>query len=226
MKLYIANKNYSSWSLRPWALLRARGIPFEEILVPFADSAQASAFKDFSPTSKVPCLSVDDLLIWDSLAICEYIAEHHAGCWPTDSAARAWARSASAEMHSGFQELRSQCSMNCGLRISLASIDEGLRAEVARIDALWTQGLEKFGGPYLAGKEYGVVDAFFAPVVFRVQSYGLQLGQRAKSYVDRMLALPSMQQWYAEALSETWRKAEYEQAASTRGKIVKDYRIG
>jgi glutathione S-transferase len=115
--------------------------------------------------------------------------------------------------------------MNCGIRVALEKIDEGLRADVERIDALWREGLAKFGGPYLAGKQYGIVDAFFAPVIFRVQSYGLQLSQPAQSYVERMLSLPSMQRWYAEALVETWRKPEYEQAASAHGKIVSDFRV-
>jgi glutathione S-transferase len=225
LKLYIANKNYSSWSLRPWALLQARGIEFEEVLVPFATGSQPSAFKAFSPTSKVPCLEDKGLLIWDSLAICEYVAEQYPDCWPTDVAARAWARSAAAEMHSGFQTLRSLCPMNCGIRVALEKIDEGLRADVARIDELWREGFAKFGGPYLAGKQYGIVDAFFAPVIFRVQSYGLQLSQPAQSYVERMLSLPSMQRWYSEALVETWRKPEYEQAASAHGKIVSDFRV-
>ena len=224
MKLYIANKNYSSWSLRPWALLQAKGIAFDEVLVPFALGEQPTTFKAFSPTSKVPCLETNGLLIWDSLAICEYLAEQYPGCWPVDAAARAWARSAAAEMHSGFQALRSQCPMNCGIRVALQKIDETLRADVERIDALWQDGLTRFGGPYLAGKEYGIVDAFFAPVIFRVQSYGLQLSQASQSYVDRMLSLPSMQRWYAEALAETWRKPEYEQAAIANGKIVHDFR--
>lgn len=205
-------------------LLHARGINFEEVLKPFATGSQPSAFKKFSPTSKVPCLEDNDILIWDSLAICEYLAEQYPRCWPTDTAARAWARSATAEMHSGFQTLRSLCPMNCGIRVALEKIDEGLRADVERIDALWREGLTKFGGPYLAGKEYGIVDAFFAPVIFRVQSYGLQLSQPAQSYVERMLSLPSMQRWYAEALVEIWRKPEYEQAAVANGKIVRDFR--
>ena len=192
--------------------------------MPFASGSQASAFKEFSPTGKVPCLEANGVFIWDSLAICEYLAEQYPGCWPTDAIARAWARSASAEMHSGFQTLRSLCPMNCGIRVALEKIDEGLRADAERIDALWVEGLTNFGGPYLAGKEYGIVDAFFAPVIFRVQSYGLQLSQPAQSYVQRMLSLPSMQRWYAEALAETWRKPEYEQAASAHGKIVRDFR--
>jgi glutathione S-transferase len=114
--------------------------------------------------------------------------------------------------------------MNCGIRVVLEKIDEVLRSDVERIDVLWSEGLAKFGGPYLAGKEYGIVDAFFAPVIFRAQSYGLQLSQAAQAYVDRMLSLPSMQRWYAEALAETWRKPEYEQAASANGKIVRDFR--
>jgi glutathione S-transferase len=204
--------------------LQARGIEFEEMLVPFATGSQPSAFKAFSPTSKVPCLEDNGLLLWDSLAICEYVAEQYPGCWPADMTARAWARSAAAEMHSGFQTLRGLCPMNCGIRVTLEKIDEGLRADLNRIDALWLEGLAKFGGPYLAGKEYGIVDAFFAPVIFRVQSYGLQVSTTAQSYVDRMLSLPSMQRWYAEALAETWRKPEYEQAASAHGKIVRDFR--
>lgn len=204
--------------------MQARGIEFDEVLVPFASGSQASAFKEFSPTGKVPCLEANGVFIWDSLAICEYLAEQYPGCWPTDAIARAWARSASAEMHSGFQALRSLCPMNCGIRVALEKIDEGLRADAERIDALWVEGLTNFGGPYLAGKEYGIVDAFFAPVIFRVQSYGLQLSQPAQSYVQRMLSLPSMQRWYAEALAETWRKPEYEQAASAHGKIVRDFR--
>lgn len=204
--------------------MQARGIEFDEVLVPFASGSQVSAFKEFSPTGKVPCLEANGIFIWDSLAICEYLAEQYPGCWPTDAIARAWARSASAEMHSGFQTLRSLCPMNCGIRVALEKIDEGLRADAERIDALWVEGLTNFGGPYLAGKEYGIVDAFFAPVIFRVQSYGLQLSHPAQSYVQRMLSLPSMQRWYAEALAETWRKPEYEQAASAHGKIVRDFR--
>jgi len=205
--------------------LQARRIEFEEVLVPFATGLQPSAFKAFSPTSKVPCLEDNGLLIWDSLAICEYVAEQYRGCWPTDVTARAWARSAAAEMHSGFQTLRSLCPMNCGIRVVLEKIDDGLRADVERIDALWLEGLAKFGGPYLAGKEYGIVDAFFAPVIFRVQSYGLQLSPIAQSYVDRMLSLPSMQRWYAEALAETWRDPEHEQDTVLHGKIVRDFRV-
>jgi glutathione S-transferase len=115
--------------------------------------------------------------------------------------------------------------MNCGIRVALERIDEGLRADVDRIDALWLEGLAKFGGPYLAGKEYGIVDAFFAPLIFRVQSYGLQLSPIAQSYVDRMLSLPSMQRWYTEALAETWRDPEHEQDAVLHGKIVRDFRV-
>ena len=204
--------------------MQVRGIDFDEVLVPFALEGQPTQFKAFSPTSKVPCLETNGLLIWDSLAICEYLAEQYPDCWPADTAARAWARSAAAEMHSGFQALRSQCPMNCGIRVALQKIDETLRADVDRIDALWQDGLTRFGGPYLAGKDYGIVDAFFALVIFRVQSYGLQLSQASQSYVDRMLSLPSMQRWYEDALIETWRKPEYEQAAVTNGKIVHDFR--
>ncbi|NQW85197.1 MAG: glutathione S-transferase [Alcaligenaceae bacterium] len=205
--------------------MQVRGIAFDEVLVPFGVEGQFNKFKEFSPTSKVPCLEADGLLIWDSLAICEYLAETYSGCWPVDSAARAWARSAAAEMHSGFQALRSQCPMNCGIRVTLQKIDGTLRADVDRIDALWQDGLTRFGGPYLAGKEYGIIDAFFAPVIFRAQSYGLRLSQSSQSYVDRLLSLPSMQRWYTDALIETWRKPEYEQAAVANGIIAHDFRV-
>ena len=149
--LHIANKNYSSWSLRPWVLMRALGIPFNEVLHPFADAGNREEFRRFSPTAKVPCLVDGQQTVWDSLAITEYLAETHPQVWPRETAARAWARCASAEMHSGFGALRSECSMSCGQRIQLHRSSEALRQDLARIDELWCEGLRRFGGPFSGG---------------------------------------------------------------------------
>jgi glutathione S-transferase len=140
-KLYIGNKNYSSWSLRPWVLMRTLGISFEERLAPFG----AGAFEAFSPTGKVPCLEDGEALIWDSLGIVEYLAERHSGVWPQDAFARAWARCAAAEMHSGFGALREYCSMNCGIRVRLEAERPALDRDIARIEALWNEGIRRFG---------------------------------------------------------------------------------
>jgi glutathione S-transferase len=224
--LYIANKNYSSWSLRPWILLSELGIPFEEKLTPFQEGTSSSwtAFRAFSPSGKVPCLHDGDNTVWDSLAITEYVAEQHPAVWPADRAARAWARSAAAEMHSGFEALRSTCPMNCGIRLQLSAISPALAANLARLQELWQEGLQRFGGPYLAGDAFTAVDAFYAPVVFRIQSYGLQLDATAQAYVERMLALPSMQRWYAEALKEMWRDRDHEQETLASGTLLEDLR--
>jgi glutathione S-transferase len=220
-QLHIANKNYSSWSLRPWVLLRELGIAFEEHMHPFG---QGDAFFSFSPTGKVPCLHDGDVVVWDSLAIVEYVAEAHAGVWPSDARARAWARCAAAEIHSGFAELRQRCSMSCGIRVRLRERPEALARDLARLEALWSEGLQRFGGPFLAGATFTAVDAFFAPVAFRVQSYALELGEPAAAYVQRLLALPSMQAWYAEALAESWRDAAHDVEIEAAGDCIADLR--
>lgn len=222
--LYIANKNYSSWSLRPWVLMRQLGIAFTEKLAPFAEGSNYVAFRSFSPTGKVPCLQGPEGTVWDSLAITEFLAERHAGVWPAESAARTWARCASAEMHSGFGQLRTQCSMNCGIRVALNQINEGLQSDIARLDELWNEGLSRFGGPFLAGPRFTAVDAFFAPVAFRIQTYQLSLSEPAMAYVQRLLALPAMQDWYQAALAETWRETGHEQYTLQYGRIVADLR--
>jgi glutathione S-transferase len=224
MKLYIANKNYSSWSLRPWVLMREKGIQFEEIIHSFSATDNFEKFRNFSPTGKVPCLEHDGDVVWDSLAICEYLAEQYSGLWPENIAARAWARSASAEMHSGFNHLRNQCSMNCGLRVALNGIDDGLTTELDRLNELWSEGLTRFGGPYLAGQKFGIVDAFYAPVVFRMQTYSLKLGDQAQAYADRLLGLPAMQQWYEDALKETTREENHDKDSLAYGQLVSDLR--
>lgn len=220
LKLFIANKNYSSWSLRPWVLMRQLEIPFEEKLVPFG----GGPFRAFSPTGKVPCLIDGAATIWDSLAITEYLAESTPRVWPADRFARAWARCAAAEMHSGFQDLRNCCSMNCGLRVRLNSCSASLEGDLARIDELWKQGLSRHGGPFLAGEAFTAVDAFFAPVAFRVQTYALPLSAAALQYAGRLLALAPMREWYAAALSEPWREAEHESEVRRAGTLLEDRR--
>ncbi len=223
-ELYIANKNYSSWSLRPWVLMRELKIAFAERLIPFGSAAQWDDFRRISPSGKVPCLVDGPTVVWDSLAIAEYLAERHAGVWPADSNARAWARSASAEMHSGFGELRSRCSMSCGVRVRLKDIPATLEGDLARLGALWSDGLRRFGGPFLAGKSFAAVDAFFAPVAFRIQTYGIALDPTAAGYAQRVLGLQSMSDWYAEALKERFRDAPHEDEMAHMGTVIEDLR--
>jgi glutathione S-transferase len=222
--LFIGNKNYSSWSLRPWVLLRELNIPFRENLVPFGGAQNPHAFRDFSPTGKVPCLIDGAVTVWDSLAITEYLGERHAGVWPAELVARAWARSASAEMHSGFFGLRNACAMSCGLRITLRSVDAALSRDLARLEELWADGLNRFGGPFLTGQRFCAVDAFFAPVAFRIQTYEPPLGAGARRYASQLLALPSMKDWYAAALQETWREEEHEAEMRAAGDWREDLR--
>jgi glutathione S-transferase len=223
-QLFIANKNYSSWSLRPWVLMRELDIPFNERFVTFESSGSFAKFRDFSPTGKVPCLQDDTTTVWDSLAIAEYLAERHQGVWPTDATARAWARSAAAEMHSGFGMLRDRCTMNCGIRVRLFEMPDALRQDIARLSELWNEGLRRFGGPFLAGNRFTVVDAFFAPVAFRIQTYGLQLDATAIAYAARLRDLKSMQEWYKSALVEAERDLPHEEDAKRLGEWLEDLR--
>jgi glutathione S-transferase len=223
-QLFIGNKNYSSWSLRPWLLMRALEIPFEEHLVPFAEHSSWTKFRDFSPNGLVPCLHDGSTVVWDSLAIAEFLAERHPGVWPEDAAARAWARCASAEMHSGYSALRNQCPMSCGVRVTLNEIGTALERDIARIDELWRDGLDRFGGTYLAGTAFTAVDAFFAPIAFRAQTYGLPLGDTAQQYADRILEHPAMQDWYTAGLAEPWREADHERDVAACGAVTADHR--
>jgi glutathione S-transferase len=216
LKLYIGNKNYSSWSMRPWVLLTQTGIPFEEVMVRFDSFDANSKFKNtmanVSPTGKVPAL-VDtsaggDLKIWDTLAIAEYAAEQYPdkNLWPKDKAARAIARSVCAEMHAGFSGLRTHCGMN--IEASLPEIGQlvmrdkpAVQADVKRIVELWSGLLETYKGPMLFG-EFSAADAYFAPVCMRFNTYQLTLPANIVDYVARVTALPSMQKWIHEALQE------------------------
>ena len=212
LKLYIGNKNYSSWSMRPWVLLRQAGIPFEEIMVRFDSFDAQSQFKTtvgaVSPVGKVPVLVDGDLAVWDTLAIAEYVAEQFPDkqLWPADKAARARARSVCAEMHSGFTALRSACPMN--IEASLPEIGAlvwrdkpAVRADVYRLEAMWTELLNQYGGPFLFG-EFTVADAYFAPVCMRLLSYVLPVSPTVAAYVQRVQELPGVQDWITDAREE------------------------
>ena len=211
-KLYIGNKNYSSWSMRPWVLLRQAGIPFEEVMVRFDAFSADSQFKQrlgpISPAGKVPVLVDGELVIWDTLAIAEYVAEQHPelGLWPADKAARARARSICAEMHSGFQALRGACMMN--IEASLPDVGAlvwrdkpAVRADVQRLVEMWSALLTEHGGPMLFGS-FTIADAYFAPVCMRLKTYALPVPAHISAYVERVRALPGVKAWIDGALAE------------------------
>ena len=223
-ELFIGNKNYSSWSLRPWVLMRARDIAFTEHLTPFVAGSSFATFRRFSPSGKVPCLRDGETVVWDSLAISEYLAERHAGLWPEDDRARSWARCAAAEMHSGFAALRGACGMNVGVRVRLHEWPDPLLADVRRVDELWNEGLSRFGGPHLASPQFTVVDAFFCPVAYRVRTYAIALQGAAAEYAQRLLQLPAMRAWETAALAEPWRDATHEQELAQYGEVIADQR--
>ncbi|OPF62439.1 glutathione S-transferase family protein [Hydrogenophaga sp. H7] len=212
LQLYIGNKNYSSWSMRPWVLLTGAGIPFEEKMVRFDSFDAQSAFKSvvaaINPVGKVPVLVDDGFAVWDTLAIAEYLAERFPDkqLWPADARARARARSVCAEMHSGFTALRSHCSMN--IEASLPEVGRilwrdqaGVRADIARLEAMWTGLLAEHGGPMLFGA-FGIADAYFAPVCSRIRTYALPVSPTVAAYVDRVHQLPAVQAWVQQALAE------------------------
>ncbi|KAH6626950.1 hypothetical protein B0J18DRAFT_489738 [Chaetomium sp. MPI-SDFR-AT-0129] len=250
--LHITNKNYSSWSLRPWLLLRELDIPFvEEYHEMVSGTFSQPQWRAFSPTARVPCLHVvpnsentqekqeEPLILWDSLAITEYLSEAHPSkpIYPLHPAARAWARSAVAEMHSSFNAIRSQLGFNLNIRIRLgpeafspdSETGRALVADLKRIDELWTEGLKRFGGPFLAGGEFGAVDAFYAPVVLRLGTYifgeevdGI-LGEEAKGYVGFMVGgeVKGLVEWVDAARRETAREVVHEsESLEGRGKEV------
>ena len=225
-RLHIANKNYSSWSLRPWVLMSELEIEFEERSLRFGDIGSWERYRSISRSGKVPCLIDGDLAVWDSLAITEYLAERHRGVWPAVSGARAWARSAAAEIHSGFTELRNRCSMSCGVRVRLNEFPPSLGRDIADLGNLWNDGLRRFGGPWLAGGSFTAADAFFAPVAFRFQTYALPFDAASAAYAARLLELPSMRRWYAEALRETFRDQPHEQEMLQVGTVLADFRTG
>ena len=222
--LITANRNYSSWSLRPWVLMKMLGISFVDQIEPFAQDSNYGAFRAFSPTGQVPCLIDGDTTIWDSLGITLYLADRHDGIWPADSAARAWTMCAVTEMHGGFSALRSDRTMNVGVRVKPNAMRPALVRDIARIAELWAEGLTRFDGPFLAGQKFTAADAFFAPVAYRVRTYGLDVGEAGRAWVKMILAKPAMLQWEAEALAESWREIGHENELAASGMITADYR--
>ncbi|SIO19328.1 glutathione S-transferase [Parasphingorhabdus marina DSM 22363] len=227
--LITANRNYSSWSLRPWLLMKALRIPFEDEIVYF-EAENYQRFREFAPNAQVPCLKDGSRgsgasTVWDSLAIIEYLAERHDGCWPVDGKARMWARCATAEMHGGFSALRNQCPMNVGVRARLHKIDQPLQRDIDRIGELFAQGLEQFGGPWLAGNEFSAVDAFYAPVAYRTRTFDLDIGPAGRQWVDHILAHPAMQEWEAEALAEPHREQGHEEEIAQTASVLEDFRV-
>ena len=212
LKLYIGNKNYSSWSMRPWVLLKQAGIPFEEVKIRFdsfeADSEFRKKASSVNPAGKVPVLDDGGLVVWDSLAIAEYLAERfpEKNLWPQSVAARARARSVCAEMHSGFGALRAACPMNIEADLADAGLliwrdKAAVRSDVARLVAMWRELLAAHGGPMLFGT-FGIADAFFAPVCMRLKTYGLPVPEDISAYVARVCALPGVKAWMDDALAE------------------------
>jgi len=204
--LVIGNKNYSSWSLRPWLLMRQAGLEFDEIRVPLYVAGSKDTLRRYGPSAKVPVLLDGELTVWDSLAIAEYLAERHPerGLWPADVAQRALARSISAEMHSGFAALRSNMGMNCrGFFPGLGRSVE-VAADIERIQRMWTDCRQRFGasGPYLFGT-FTVADAMYAPVALRFKTYAVQLSTIAQQYANTVLALRALQEWVEAARAET-----------------------
>ncbi len=214
--LVIGNRNYSSWSLRPWLVLRHFNVAFETRMIPLDSDQFQQEIGNYSGARKVPVLRHGRIVVWDSLAISEYANEVwcEGRAWPTDLSARAQARSASAEMHSGFAALRAHCPMNLRLRRSEKKIPEQVQLEINRVQELWTQLRTQHGagGAFLCG-EFSIVDAFFAPVVMRFVSYGIALTPNLQTYVDAMQALPAMQEWTRDAVAEDIQIEKYENIA-------------
>ena len=201
--LYLGNKNYSTWSLRGWLAAKLSGAPFREVMVTLSGTYNAE-WRRFSPTARVPALHDGDVVVWDSLAIAEYLAERHPGMWPSDAKARAYARSIACEMHSGFSHLRNDMTMCIRERVDVRPWSPGLVADIARVVEIWTDARERFGkdGPYLMGG-FTLADVFFAPVSFRFRTYGVTLTGTAAAYLDALAAHPLLREWEAAARAET-----------------------
>lgn len=225
LQLVIGNKNYSSWSMRPWVLMRHHGIAFDEIALRFDFTPGSSFYRElarYSPAGTVPVLLIDGFAVWDTMAIAEALADLHPALalWPRESQQRARARSLAAEMHAGFAALRQHCPMNIEAHLPqigerLFGSEPGVRRDLARLDAMWRKQLSDSGGPFLFG-DFGAVDAFYAPVAARVRSYALPLSAPAQAYVERLWASPGVAAWVADALLEHDFIAEDEPYRSAR----------
>jgi len=221
--LITANRNYSSWSLRPWVLMKALGIPFEDRIEPFSKPDNYDDFRAFSPTGQVPVLLDGERRVWDSLGITLYLADRHPEIWPRDKDARGFAQAIVAEMHGGFGALRGDCTMNVGVRVALRSKSPALERNVARVREIFEEGLARFGGPWLAGERFTAADAFYAPVAFRIRTYGLDAGG-GQAWVDQLLVHQAARLWEAEALAESWREDSHEAELAAAGTVTADYR--
>ena len=215
LKLVIGNKNYSSWSMRPWLAMRATGIAFEEVFIPlYTDNkADKDRILSFSRAGKVPALIDGDVTVWDSLAIIEYLAERfpEAKLWPADRAARAHARSISAEMHSGFMPLRNECGMNLHRKVGAVALSADAEANVARVQEIWSDCRARYGGggPFLFGA-FTAADAMYAPVVHRFRTYAIKVSPQVAAYMETMIALPAFAEWTRAGLAETLVIAKFE----------------
>jgi len=217
LKLIIGNKNYSSWSMRPWIAMKAAGIAFDETVVPLYDEGSAAQIRQHSPAGKVPIL-IDgegdrEVRVWESLAILEYLSEkfRDVHLWPSDTKARAHARAISTEMHAGFVPLRQQCGMNMWRPPAKRDLSDDTRANIARIQQIWTDARSRFGagGPFLFGK-FTAADAMYAPVVSRFETYMIDVTAPAAAYMQAMIALPAWQEWRRAALQESWVIPQFE----------------
>ena len=215
MHLLIGNKVYSSWSLRPWIVMRAKGIAFDETLVPLRMSDTTERIKQASPTGKVPCLVDGDVTVWESLAIMEYVAEKFPEkvIWPRDAVARAHARSVATEMHAGFMALRKHCPMVITQRFAAKPLPDDVQADVARIAAVWNEARARFGKdshePFLYGG-FTAADGMYAPVVTRLQTYSISVDPVSRAYMDAVLTHPAYREWLTAATSEPWTLAQNE----------------
>jgi len=211
LTLVIGNKNYSSWSLRPWIAMKVAGIPFKEILIPLYEPGSREETLKYSPAGKVPILIDGEERVWESLAILEHLAERfpEAGLWPQDRRARSHARVVATEMHAGFQPLRRDCTMNLWLPVKVRPQSEEVLANMRRIEELWRECRAHFGakaaqsGPFLFGR-FGAADAMYAPVVSRFHTYGLPVAADTRAYMDAAMALPAWREWTDAAMKETW----------------------
>ena len=213
LHLHIANKAYSSWSLRPWLLLTKFGIPFDETVIPMYRPETGARMLAVSPNGKMPCLHDGAIVIPESLAIVEFVAETHPdlAIWPRDRAARALARAISSEMHAGFMKLRQACPTNFRRRPKAIPLDAGVRADVDRIEAIWADARARFGqgGPFLFGA-FSAADAMYAPVVNRLDAYAIPVTPASRAYMEAVMALPSWRVWVAGAEAEPWHHAGYD----------------
>lgn len=204
MELVIGNKNYSSWSLRPWLLLKYFDLPFSETLIPLRQARSHELLAEHSPSFKVPVLVDEELTVWDSLSICEYISEHYLDGrgWPSNPKDRALARSYCAEMHSGFHAVRNALPMNCRAARKV-KLSEQCEHEIHRIDGMWQDALNRHDGDWLFG-DFSIVDCMFAPIASRFVSYGIDISDASQAYTEQLLLLPAMQAWYEDATHEPY----------------------